>query len=577
MNSVQTELRAIAALPTASTSAGYPYLGPSAYRRLRDRVPHLFCMGNRCLEQIEELCTELAELGDDNGLRAMRVARQVVLTAAITAPTDLWLLRNLLGVLHRHGLSEKLLQGQALHPDDEPGIDAHQLRIAFDFLTARGLAEQYDTGIRVAGHPRVQAIYRLGRTPVPVSTTHAWVEALRDGTAPREILEPPALTGRTDPAQNHWLPTAAEVEIGHRLVPLVLALRVLGRTDRSRDELLPRLAADPAIEAAAVNILQAAGWVAQGRVTALGARGLRRGPGPFGIIETYHPYLRAADVLFRGGSAPSWVERGANVAASQDANRATFIRANDALDRFCADHHWQMQVFIEHAVGKGEATRIRYARDGDGLRYIGADLEDAAIDAAIAEQQAGRLPAQMQFVRHADIGQPDAITGALDALGLPSEGAVMMVGNGFHEVRGQTDESMVEVFRGYEAAGIILIFTEENALSSDDLRETAYNTYHAAFRYVHALSGQGLRPAMRRPPSRSGHLLPTAWTECATAAGYLSLPQYGYRSRTVFPAPNSDGHNPSISVTHFLLPKRIAAALGIQGAMESSPCASSSP
>ena len=42
----------------------------------------------------------------------------------------------------------------------------------------------------------------------------------------------------------------------------------------------------------------------------------------------------------------------------------------------------------------------------------------------------------------------------------------MLVGNGFHEVRQQTDERMVEVFRGYAEAGFVLLFTEESALAA---------------------------------------------------------------------------------------------------------------
>ncbi|MCB9674733.1 MAG: hypothetical protein H6737_06425 [Alphaproteobacteria bacterium] len=562
-DAIETALRSVASHPTSVSSAGYPFLEPSGYRFLRDRVPHLFSLGQRCLDTLDRLTAELDGAGDANGVRALKVARQVVLTAAITAPADLWLMRNLLCVLHRHGLVEPLLEGRALYPD-EPGphgpLDAHQLRIAFDFLTARGLVEPYDTGVRIAGHPRVPAVLALGAVDVPVSATAAWREALEGGD-PAVLHGLPAVSPREDARQTHWVATAGEVEIGHQLVPLVLAMRSRDATQLARGDRFPTLFG--ALQPRAVSILTAAGWLRDGVVTALGARGFRRGPGPFGIIETYHPYLAAADVLFAGGEAPIWVERGENVAASQDANRATFMKANDALDRFCADHGWSFDVFVEHAVGKGEATRIRYSRDGDRLAYLGADLEDAAIDAAIEEQRAGRLPAAMTFVRNADIGRPDRIVDALAARGLDSHGAVMMVGNGFHEVRGQTDASMIEVFRGYHDAGIVLVFTEENALSSDDIRETAWNTYHAAFRYVHALSGQGLRPADRRPPTRSGHLLPTAWSECGRAAGYVPLPDYGYRSRTIFPAPNADGHNPSISVTHFFLPSGLAARLGI--------------
>ena len=63
-------------------------------------------------------------------------------------------------------------------------------------------------------------------------------------------------------------------------------------------------------------------------------------PEPFGIIETYHPYMSRATKLLLGGDVRIWVRRGENVAASQDATRGSFLRANDALDRFCQDTGW---------------------------------------------------------------------------------------------------------------------------------------------------------------------------------------------------------------------------------------------
>ncbi len=255
------------------------------------------------------------------------------------------------------------------------------------------------------------------------------------------------------------------------------------------------------------------------------------------------------------------VERAANVAASQDANRRTFERANDALDRFCADTGFTYGVYVEHAVGRGEATRQRYARSGDALAYVGADLEAAAIEAARAEQAAGRLPASMTFAQ-ADIGDPGALAAALRDAGLDPEGAVMVVGNGFHEVRGQTDERMVEVFRGYEQLGLVLLFTEESALAVDDLLRTAWNTYHAGFRYVHERSGQGLRPAGPRPDPGLGPPLRASCTECASRAGYVRASRYCGRSRRMYPYTPANGHNPSVSVNHFFVPARLAAGLG---------------
>jgi hypothetical protein len=154
---------------------------------------------------------------------------------------------------------------------------------------------------------------------------------------------------------------------------------------------------------------------------------------------------------------------------------------------------------------------------------------------------------------------------ALREAGLDPEGAVMVVGNGFHEVRAATDARMIDVFAGYERAGIVLLFTEESALPVDDLLQTAWNTYHAGFRYVHARSGQGLRPAVATPPSRFGSPVPTSWTECAVQAGYVRADAWCTRSRTIHPYPPANGYNPAISVNHLFVPGRVAAELELTG------------
>jgi hypothetical protein len=365
-------------------------------------------------------------------------------------------------------------------------------------------------------------------------------------------LETPAETA------SDWVATRAQIELGHRLVPLVLAFRVAESSQRlvygaawsePPASIVPEIAA----------LLVRAGLVREGHVTRLGERVFLKGPGPFGIIHAYEPYMLNLSGILRSDAATSHVNRASNVAASQDANRQTFEHANRALDAFCRDTGFRFGVFVEHAVGQGEAIRQRYARNGDALRYFGADLEDASIEAAIAQQRAGRLPAATQWIRQADIGRPEAVIDFVRGQGLPTEGAVMMVGNGFHEIRHQTNERMVEVFQQYEAAGFVLIFTEETALSDADLLSTAWNTYHAGFRYVHEMSGQGLRPATRDPydPGR------LSWRACAERGGYVRLEKYCSRTRTIFPFPREDGHNPSISVSHFCVPRRIAQALKV--------------
>ncbi|HLK39639.1 MAG TPA: hypothetical protein VKU41_22945, partial [Polyangiaceae bacterium] len=433
---------------------------------------------------------------------------------------------------------------------------------------------------RIAGHPRVRQIFAATRPiapGVPASATPLWRrlfsgEILDEGELEVLLDIGHAAPRRANAAQNHWICDADELELGHRLLPIVLALRATNRTLDlvAGADVVPSAwsNAHPSCASAALEVLTAAGWMRRRGeryvVGPLGARGFARGPGPFGIIETYHPYMaRGRDILLEGPGGVS-VTRSENVGASQDANGATFEQANESLDKFCAATGFRYRVFIEHAIGRGEATRQRYAKSGASLTYIGADLEDAAIEAALAEQGRGVLPPQMLFVRRADIGRPEALLAALRERGIDPYGAVMLVGNGFHEVRGQTDDTMTDVFAGYHEAGIVLLFTEESALSLDDLRATAWNTYHAGFRYVHDKSGQALRPADPNPrPPRLGHALRAAWSECARRAGYLRADAFCTRTRTVYPYTPKSGHNPSISANHFFVPRPIAAAAGL--------------
>jgi hypothetical protein len=579
----------ILSLPTGTTPGGWPYLQREAWEAFRDGIPHLFGQGLVVLRAVDEIEGSLAE--DDptrpNLLRSCKVARQIVRTAAITAPPDLWLMRHVLGFLSELGLASRLLAGEAIYANHcrvqregvEHTLDPRELEADLGFLLARGVVEQYDESYRIAGHPRVRRLLE-GISPVPasvpISVTRLWRTLfLGQSLEPSDLgvlldLSFTAPRLRHPEAPNHWIASLEEVELGYRLVPLVLGLRAAERTAELKKGVRVKpstlSASHPIGAAGALEVLCAAGWTQRRgedyEVTAIGARGFARGPGPFGIIETYHPYMaRGARILLEGRGGV-WVRRGENVGASQDANRRTFRLANDALDRFCETTGFSYGVFVEHAIGRGEATRQRFGRNADALSYVGADLELASIEAARAEQGRGHLPAEMLFVE-ADIGRPDVLLEALRGAGLEPEGAVMLVGNGFHEVRQQTDERMVDVFRGYEQAGILLLFTEENALSVDDLRATAWNTYHAGFKYVHEKSGQGLRPADPRPPVRLGRPLRAAWSACAQRAGYRRADDYCSRTRSIYPYTPPSGHNPSISVSHMFVPQRIATKLGL--------------
>ena len=141
----------------------------------------------------------------------------------------------------------------------------------------------------------------------------------------------------------------------------------------------------------------------------------------------------------------------------------TFSIANNKLDQFCAEHGFDYTVFIEHAVGRGEAIRQRFERDG-----------------------------------------------------------------------------------------------EESALQDEGLIRTAWNTYHAGFRYVHEMSGQGLRPAIEREGGGSRW----SWRKYAELGGYRVLDEYEYRSRTIYPYKLPRHMNPSISLTYFCVPDELVRKLG---------------
>ena len=236
--------------PTGTSSAGYPYLEQAAWERFRDSVPHLFAAGARLLDLVERsralLQSYEADSERDSALAVCRVIRQVVRTASITSPTDLWLMRQVLANFKILGLSERLLGGEAIYPracfeeGKDRALDPEQLEADLLFLLARGVVEQYDEGFRMAGHPRVRALLEQ-LEPLPgnlPSTTTSWWKDLFAG----EPLAPAQLgtlswlgfscpAAREDVAQNHWIATQGEVEIGFRLVPLVLGLRAVNATD----------------------------------------------------------------------------------------------------------------------------------------------------------------------------------------------------------------------------------------------------------------------------------------------------------------------------------------------------------
>jgi hypothetical protein len=550
--------------PTSLSSSGYPYLSPAGYAQLLHRVPQTLQLGTQVWDALDALTADPSALTppEQHDLaQSKRVVQQVLRTATITAPPTLWLARHVLDALHTLGLSERLLQGERLDPR-EIDLDPVELDTDLSFLTVLGLLTRHAGCFELAAGPEPRRV--LSGLPIGGSqagTAQMWAAAACgepvDPAARTTLLEElQTLTPRTATEQIDWCPQLQEIALGAVLLPLIVGLAAHNRCQELiADPSSPVTPSDPELEAAARHILSLCGALQADTLHPLGRRLLDRGPGPFGIVEAYHPYMAQAPTILSSGRGPAHVERSGNIAASQRANRDSFRRANDALDRYCTDTGFRYSVFIEHALGRGEATRQRYVRSGDArIRYVGADLEDAAIDAAKAERDAGTLPHDMCFVRQADIGRPEILIDAMAEAGIPTQGAVMMVGNGFHEIRAATDARLSAVFAAYCQAGITLMFTEETALSIADQRATGWNTYQPAFRYVHEKSGQGLRPALSRPDDPSDPM-PTSWSSLAQSGGYTKLEAYCSPGRTIYPSPPASGHNPSTSMNYFFVPR----------------------
>ncbi|MBO1320569.1 hypothetical protein [Acanthopleuribacter pedis] len=572
------KLKAVTAGPTSLTSAGFPYIDEASFQWFICKVPHLFTDGllildwvDRCKEVVKNALAAEQISGEDvdSAQRALKVIQNMVFTAAITAPSDLWLLRHVLSTHKLLGVTGWLLKDNPLDPATFAAnneFNERQLKIDLHFLLSRGYLVKRDGAFYMSPDPalrRMQADLSTLTKSERIDMTGVWMAWFGgtphgdwNGERLQSLLSFSASKQRLDRA---WFASHWELEAGYRLLPIVLALRALDLTKNLTEGVVFSDAIPHPLANLPRFLSQCGLLTTEGAVTVLGARVFERGPGPFGIVGAYASYAEHLSDILRGKTSSAWVSRGENVAASQDANRKTFEAANQSLDDFCARFGFQYGVYIEHAVGKGEATRQRFLRNGEAdLRYFGADLEDAAIDEAVKEQAKGFLPANMQFIRNADIGRPEKITEALDAEGLRETHTVMVVGNGFHEVRDQSDEKMVEVFRGYADAGILLIFTEETGLSDDDLLNTAWNTYHAGFRHVHEMSGQGLRPSWR---SHEGGLL--SWSECARQAGYRVLDRYTRSTRTIYPYKKGKRKNPAISVTYFCVPESMCATYNV--------------
>ena len=138
------------------SSAGYPYLHPALWARLRDWVPVILDDGQQVLDLTDELEKEIGVDAKQNA----RVVRQVVKTAAVTAPSDLWLMRHIQSALRKVGLAERLLKGEAIFLA-QSGFLEKEIEIDFRFLLTRGTLVRQGEGYRLADHDAARSFMSL--------------------------------------------------------------------------------------------------------------------------------------------------------------------------------------------------------------------------------------------------------------------------------------------------------------------------------------------------------------------------------------------------------------------------------
>lgn len=569
---ISSTLLEILCCQTKMGKSGFPIIESSAYQKFLNHVPHLFERGNVLLanfkvmgERVENL-SEISFEEASSFKRALEVLQRVILTASVTSPPDLWVFRQLISTLLTSQLDQYVAKGGWIDLEEiskEEGYELKQLQYVFGFLYSRGHFDYRSEKGRALYVVRDLSFYNqcrpleteITRNAIPMLSNflkNGDQAAVVDQFLSMELSNVPPLS---------WVPSWDEIEIGYRMTPLVLAIRNL---DRNRDFTFGTniLSQDLKFSNTMLFLLKKSGAIDEDHlVTHLGERMFLRGPGPYGIIHAYYPYMEKHLELLKSEKGSIWVARGENVSASQDANTRSFQQINNSIDKFCEDYSFEFSVFIEHAVGHGEATRQRFEISGDAkIQYFGADLEQSAIDKAIEGKEAGKLPGNMIFISGADIGAPEILIEGVVKEGFSTDKSVMVVGNGFHEVRNQTNEKMIEVFKKYADSGIIIAFTEESGLRDQDLLKTGWNTYHAGFKFMHNISGQGLRPAVdihEIDDHQNDNQERYSWKKCAELGGYQVLKKYTNRSRSIFPHRPKDGHNPSISVSYFCVPLKV--------------------
>lgn len=552
------EIIAEGAAPSAN---GYPTISQNNFQRFREKVPHTYQAGLALLTwlaALEVLLSNQNGLGADK-LQSMKNAillfRRMVFTAAITSPPIHWGLRQIISAHHQLGTIAYLASGNELiisEYAENRSLQGFFLEQDMKLLYSRGFLVRTEQGYTLAQGPAGAVLSQVGKLSPNLErditrdlVTYFQGQALADQK--RRINQWLEHRIKADPIPGK--DSAGDIDLGYHGVSLLLALNKVHP---------PRL--DPSM----TKIFEEMGLMKDGQVTLIGQRVFKNGPGPAGIIQAYHDYTHQwPQLLAKRGRRPK-MDREDNIAASKDANRATFRATSRQIVKFSRDFDHQPMVLIEHAagfaIGLQEYLEESPIRD---IQLVAADYEMRALNyGVVAEIAADRLPKSTKWLQ-ADIGNPRTLLDFLSSKKIPTEGAVMLVGGGFHEAKkrvGETDpefdQRLIRVFKEYAEAGMILAFDESSDFTDDELLAAGNETFHPIFRWAHEISGQNLRA----PWPKAG-LPRMSWSEILEKSEYEWLPEYSVFGRTLLPVDLPSRQNPPHRITYFAVSRALLAKL----------------
>ncbi|HEY7159770.1 MAG TPA: hypothetical protein VH815_00860, partial [Acidobacteriota bacterium] len=223
---------------TSLSSSGFPYISERSFRLLLMHIPHLFSDGLTLLNWLSrveprvEKTKELSQTERESFLRAVQVLRTIIFSAAVCAPPDLWILRHVLSVHAQLGITRLISTGAEINPDELAGklnLDPKHLSWDFSLLHSRGYLQPTRKGYVIADSKQARDLFH-NITPIPVQFLRDMVDPLlamlTSSRTDRDTKELVAFfLDYSGPQRKSkgWFASRHDLQVGYRLVPLVLA------------------------------------------------------------------------------------------------------------------------------------------------------------------------------------------------------------------------------------------------------------------------------------------------------------------------------------------------------------------